>query len=568
MPMRLVTPAIGIMSLATAIGVFAQTNSPLPPLSSQYSPGSMGNGFPSLPRIPVVTGEPFHAEVNARRVQIKPDGSQAVYESHDILARDIDGRVFSEHLASPPPTAPRGGSFTPHGASIFDPIAMTQMRWSDFESPTGVSLNTPLSNTIMKSRLNIPGPGLTRGSTRLTACDGDHPAIRTYPYNRDTQRIEDLGERTIQNIPAKGCRVTTSIPGDPVSNKPPDTIIEEVWTSAELGMGLLKTRHDEDTKEDEIVQLDNLVRDAPNPNLFVPPSGYAIKDLDQELEQAEKAKIPLSRTGPKAEELAGAWETEDPILSKGTEFGILLKISADKQLQLQQGTVVSEGPQRVSTLEIRVYQRTGGSDQGGWFSAVPASSNGGASWNGQQLQLNYPGRPGTFTSDTLALDLTFNATDPSWMGSYARNAVSKQIRLVRPGAGLKTNSNSVVGTWMAPQSSGIPGACVRIAQATDGSLVGWRNQRSPVFVRPQGPMTQETDGQPLEIHFENNSITLEDAFVGAITGGGPFRFTGTLSPDGTQIVGSRPVMRLPGLNPAPTPPQLVFTKTTGEFCVN
>ena len=61
----------------------------------------MGNSFPSLPRIPVVTGKPFHAEVNARRVQIKPDGSQAVYESHDILARDTDLRVFSEHLASP-----------------------------------------------------------------------------------------------------------------------------------------------------------------------------------------------------------------------------------------------------------------------------------------------------------------------------------------------------------------------------------------------------------------------------------------------------------------------------------
>jgi hypothetical protein len=56
---------------------------------------------------------------------------------------------------------------------------MTQMRWSDFE---------PLSNTITKWRLNMPG----NGQTRLSACDGDHPAIRTYTYNRDTQRIEDL----------------------------------------------------------------------------------------------------------------------------------------------------------------------------------------------------------------------------------------------------------------------------------------------------------------------------------------------------------------------------------------
>jgi hypothetical protein len=505
----------------------------------------MGNGFPSLPRIPVVTGKPFRAEVNARRVQIKPDGSQAVYESHDILARDIDGRVFSEHLASPRPTAPRGGSFTPHGASIFDPVAMTQMRWSDFESPTGVR---PLSNTITKWRLNLAGSG----PTRLSACDGDHPAIRTYPYNRVTQRIEDLGERTIQNIPVKGCRVTTSIPGEPATGQPPDTVVEEDWTSAEMGMRLLSTHHDEGSKEDEIIELDSLVRGAPDPKLFLPPSGYAIKDIDQELAQAQKAKVPLPQAGPKTEELAGAWETEDPILGKGTEFGILLKISSDKQLQLQQGKVVSEGPQRVTTFQIRVYQRTGGSDQGGWFSALPASSNGGASWNGQQLQLNYAG--GTFTSDTLALNLTFNASDPSWAGSYTRNAVTKQIRLSRPGAGPKTNPNPVAGTWMAPQTSGIPGACVHITRGTDGSLVGWRNQGSPVFVgAPQGPMTQETDGQPLEVHFENNSITLEDAFVAAVAGGLPFRFTGTLSPDGTQIVGSRP---------------LIFTKMTGEFCVN
>ena len=121
MPMRLVTPAIGILPLATAIGVFAQTNSSLPPLSSQYSPDSIGASFPPLlPPNAVVTGEPFHAEVNARRVKIQPGGKQFVYESHDIVTRNIDGRVFQEHLASPQPTpGPGEGGFTPHGVIIF-----------------------------------------------------------------------------------------------------------------------------------------------------------------------------------------------------------------------------------------------------------------------------------------------------------------------------------------------------------------------------------------------------------------------------------------------------------------
>src|SRR6202043_3577357 len=105
-----------------------------------------------------------------------------------------------------------------------------------------------------------------------------------------------------------------------------------------------------------------------------------------------------------------------------------------RDLQLRRGRVIWEGPERILTLEVLVYQRTAGNAQGAIF---PVDYDGNTSWDGRRLQLVYPGRgPGRarwFTNGPFSLDVTFNENDPSWIGTYTRDGITKQIRLDRPG---------------------------------------------------------------------------------------------------------------------------------------
>jgi hypothetical protein len=577
--MRPAKPLLLLFGVSAA-AIFAQTNQTslsIPPLTSQYSPGSNGGVFLDLNlRYGVVRGAPFRGEINARRIKEEPDGKQAVYESHEIIARDIEGRLYHDHPASPVTKDPEGIGMgnTFHTTRIFDPVAMTEMDWrDDLSFPFGLAGITDSSHqTIRRTRLD-PGVVLQTEPPQFDACDD--PAIHSYSRS-GTEQIEQLGERTIQGLAVRGCRVTASIPANPSLKWTPDTIVQESRLSPDLRMVLLRTRHDPGVKEDEVVELDNIKRGAPDPNLFVPPPDYTVRDVEQERQQAQREETELPQPSRPAEELAGAWEAADPILGQGVELGIFLKMDVRTDLQLQGTRVISEGPERIMTLQVRVSQRTAGNEQEfTWLSAVPSIPPGRSSFDGRRLHLAYPGGPPPAIKDSLALDLSFNEKDPSWVGTYTRNGISKQIRLERPGASSATSSNPFVGTW----STG--GLCIRISRGADGTLVAWRNSTSGTSLRflpgcsrppcptsPEGSRTK-LEGQPLKVQINGNSVKLEDAYVGGgVAGGIALPLLGTLSADGTQIafvfVPPSTAPQAPGgANVRPGP---VYSKIAGEDC--
>lgn len=100
--------------------------------------------------------------------------------------------------------------------------------------------------------------------------------------------------------------------------------------------------------------------------------------------------------------MAGPWETDDPIAGKPAQIGILLKIEALRQVPFDQRKVIGEGPQQISAMDIRVYQRIGGEYKGGWLSTSGRLSN--VSWDGQHLQLTARFGPGGFVQGELDLD--------------------------------------------------------------------------------------------------------------------------------------------------------------------
>jgi hypothetical protein len=218
--------------------------------SSKYSSGALGYGAILGVRDPVVAARPFSGEINARKVVRESDGNEVIYECHGAIARDSQGRVRREQFPSPLVRRPDGrGGHVISGIVISDPVAGVELRW---DSNSRAVATFPL----------LPTPGWP-----LDACEHETGKTRSYP-NGEYQTIESLGERTIQGISARGCRVTTFIPEGTLQNDKTFAVTDESWTSYEHHLSLLRIHHDPSLREDETVQLDKITLDEPSASLF------------------------------------------------------------------------------------------------------------------------------------------------------------------------------------------------------------------------------------------------------------------------------------------------------------
>lgn len=477
---------------------------------------------------PATTGEPFRAEVKRRKVKIQPDGKQTVDESHGVLARDSEGRVFSEQLPSQKIKATDGSySSTEHTVSVSDPLAMTVMQWND-ETETN-----PDSKTVLKTALR-PGPGGAKPPV-LDACQREKGTTRSYP-NGETQKIDDLGERTIQGILTHGCRVSTFIPAGAIHNDQPLTVTDDSWTSYDLRLTLLKLHRDPSKAGDETMELLNIVLGEPDPALFQPPSDHQVRDLEKERRQRERSQIAVAHP----ELLAGPWETRDP------------KLDATDGVLLWTRTELRQSAEYLTLLQIKVYHREGGATKEGWFTANEGPDT---TWDGKRLHVRF--QPVVAEDVALDLNLVFDAAKRSWMGTFTRGGMPKQVRLQRPGALAKSESR-FVGDWFLhlDSSRGVPysATCIHVAEESDGTLVAWQDSKSPRVIN--GPMQNEY-GREYDVEdVKLDSISL----IGASSKwfGNQVTFSGTLSPDGSQLEGRW------ATNGQPAPNAVVFIKSSGE----
>jgi hypothetical protein len=566
-----VLTGVGLTVILAGSMVWAQE---LPPLSNKWAPGAVpGGGGIHVAAVPIVTGEPFTADNDSRSVMLL-NGEKVINESHSIIARDSSGRVATRTVESPHVTFPNGKSAgsIPAGGTITDPTASVHLNWSE-------PMEAILGKVVMKNRL-FPNEPQARPQP-LDACERESGRTRHY-QNGVTQQIEEIGERTIQNILTRGCRVTNFIPAGTPNNDQPITTTDESWSSPELRITLLHVFHAPDG-QDRMEQLDNIVLGEPDPALFEPPPGYTIRDMDAEREQQERAQFTVQPGQPDAAMLVGAWEADDPFAAKPAQVGIRLKLVANRRVPFSHGKVTGDGMQKFMSFDICVYQRAAGEEKHGWFS----TTQGGASWDGSRLIVAYHGA-GTyaFVQGDLALDLTFDEQKGFWAGSYSRDGVSKPVRLTRPGAARNGPSNPFVGDWsesgrMGPSApAALTPTCVDIAQGLDGTFVAWRLSNSGPIIDPREgdaiALLQENDGDALGVQINGDTLTLQEGIDWAVIAGkGPEQFTGKLSADGIQIVGTwaahapesgkeRPAS--PDENHSPTGPVTTFTKMVGQSC--
>ena len=239
---------------------------------------------------------------------------------------------------------------------------------------------------------------------------------------------------------------------------------------------------------------------------------------------------------PDAETLSGYWEANDPFTDSRSQIGILLKIIANRRLPPGAETAIAVGPQKIVSFDISVYRRTGSELKMGWFSAVP---DGGASWDGHRLQIQFDGtHPTDFIQGRLSLDLAFDERGQSWTGDYTRKNETRAMILTRPGASSPDPPSSFAGVWQ--EQGRAQSSCFYIVYAAHGTPLSWRNSRVGPIIDPREMerSLQEADGDGMGAQVDGDTITLQEGIYWSVLAGRlPRKFIGKLSSDGSQIIG-------------------------------
>jgi hypothetical protein len=564
---------IGVALIAASIArPQAQTMQNLPPLSSEYAPGTVPNGGGSLPfgMFRAIAGKPFQAEYNARRSMPGPGGTR-VQEFHGIFARDSQGRILRETIYPHSDDVKATGRQGDHFFDVTDSVAHENISWSDGPERLVMKMAARGATALM---LTAP----------LSPCMSGHSGTLPQRARGQSTTVDDLGEQNMQGITVHGCRVTNRVtesgnPDFPV----PYSIVDETWVAADLGVAILHTHTDRDTV-DLIERLDNITQGEPDIAMFTPPENFRVYDQEADMAKAREMQktyeIPLGQNEPSAILLAGPWEAADPIVP-GARVGFHLYLQARRDVLLNGRNIVARGAGTYTQFNGAFFQRsTGRAQEEGFVVLAPgvSSPSAGLTWDGQHLKGAFKphGRGQTnFSDPEFGIDLAFDRSQQVWVGDYTRRGVTKQIRFERPGTSAP--ADPFAGVWAGPTSveSARPmepaGGCVQISRSVDGVYTAWTSGEGAAFQQgaepSPAPFSSVTAGFKWGITVRNGTITLDEGeFLGAIAGGIPPTFSGKLSADGNQIVGN---YVSPIANPAETDSQatpLVMTRVSPESC--
>lgn len=212
----------------------------------------MGGGFGGGLGIPgfaekTITGAPFSANLTSQSVQTLANGTQIQHQETGQIARDSQGRVYSQITATHPTSS---GSRTSSNITIYDPVAGYIYRLNP-QKMTGVQ---------------FPIPQRTSPPTNATP---------TTPPNSSQAQTQDLGTQTINGVPATGTQVTRTIPAGTIGNTQPIQMMRVTWISTALQIPVQITRTDPRSGNSS-TNLTNIVQNEPSSSLFIVPSGYTV----------------------------------------------------------------------------------------------------------------------------------------------------------------------------------------------------------------------------------------------------------------------------------------------------
>ena len=213
----------------------------------------------ALPRGQVgpVHGKPLSATEVYHTTQMLADGTRVDQSNTSRFHRDDQGRMRSE---------------SPARVLIFDPVA-------------GFTYSL---NTTQKTYFQDPIPARTSFEWIAAVGNGTHVSSTSAILGGDPgasyaehlasgspvqQVTEDLQAKIVCGVPAKGSRITITIPAGTFGNNRDVKVVNERWYSDDLKV-LLKSTNSDPRYGMTTYELTEIVQAAPNPALFQVPADY------------------------------------------------------------------------------------------------------------------------------------------------------------------------------------------------------------------------------------------------------------------------------------------------------
>lgn len=249
------------ISLWTGAGLMAAA------LSAQISHAQGGppmmHGFPGRGPGPmamgdrpgkVVTGAPYSADVSTVVNETLADGNTINRTTSGHVARDSQGRTYSEQNFAGGPWAEKGSTTM---IFLLDPVA-------------GYSyvLNPNTKIAMRRELKTAPGDGPPRGPRS----GAGHP-----PADANNRVEADLGSQTVSGVAATGKSITRTVPAGAIGNAQPIIEKSEIWTSPDLQVVVL-SKHTDPRFGQSTYTLANIRRGDPSASLFQVPSDYTVQD--------------------------------------------------------------------------------------------------------------------------------------------------------------------------------------------------------------------------------------------------------------------------------------------------
>jgi hypothetical protein len=246
----------GIIVLGSA---YAQVGGPPPPDGPPPgAPPHAGPGRgPFMHPWKVVTGAPYSATATDQFSQTLADGNTIQRTTTEQIARDSQGRTYTQQTLTGGPWASEGGS----KKVIFldDPVSGYQY------------VLHPDKKLAIRRHIRMPAQGEGPGS------DFEHKRHPGSPFQKNSTET-DLGSKDIPGAGiAQGKSITHTIPAGQIGNAQPITSTGETWYSPDLQIIVLSKRSDPRTGQ-STYSLTNIQRSEPNSPLFQVPSDYKIQD--------------------------------------------------------------------------------------------------------------------------------------------------------------------------------------------------------------------------------------------------------------------------------------------------
>jgi hypothetical protein len=238
---------------------------------------------------PAVKGAPYSALETIENTQTLADGTHINRTTQTMVFRDSAGRMRRE---------------TPDSVTIWDPVANVSYAL-DPKSQTAMKL--PLGLNTLGPVLNeqrgangqtmrfvyraagvatadaaplpplpppMPPPGAQAGDTFFLST-GAMPGLSAMQVKL-TPKSEPLGQQTIEGVNAEGTRITSTIEAGQIGNDRPIQIVDERWYSHDIETAV-KSMHSDPHTGQESLQLTNISRVEPTPDLFQVPPGYQVQ---------------------------------------------------------------------------------------------------------------------------------------------------------------------------------------------------------------------------------------------------------------------------------------------------